>query len=206
MVMLHAFEAGEVPGRTTGDLDVLFDVRADVRATAAATARLMAAGFTEIAPTPDGIAHRFTRGSVVVDVLAPDGLGERTPRATIAGGRTVRVPGGSQALLRSEAVDVRLGDRLGQLRRPSLVGAILLKARAVGAAPGEATKHLGDLAFLCGLVRDPRALAGELRKTEPAWLRACGELRDRGHPAWRMSRQSDDAFLAFGILAGGVRR
>lgn len=150
MVMLHAFEAGETPGRTTGDLDLLFDIRAYIGATAEASRRLLVAGFTETGPSPDGVAHRLSKGVVVVDVLAPEGLGERTSRATIAGGRTVEVPGGSQALERTEIVDVRLGSRVGRLPRPSLLGAILLKARAVGAAPDEAAKHRGDLAFCSG--------------------------------------------------------
>lgn len=200
MVMLHAFEAGEAPGRTTGDVDLLFDVRAYMGATGEATRRLLTAGFTETRPSPDGVAHRFTKGVVVVDVLAPDGLGGRTSQATIAGGRTVQVPGGSQALERTETVDVRLGDRTGTLPRPSLLGAILLKARAVGAAPDESAKHRGDLAFLLGLVGDPRSLAGHLRKTERNWLRAREELTDRTHLAWRMSRRPDDAYLALGIL------
>lgn len=200
MVMLHAFEAGETPGRTTGDLDLLFDVRAYIGATAEASRRLLIAGFTETGPSPDGVAHRFSRGVVVVDVLAPEGLGERTSRATIAGGRTVQVPGGSQALERTEIVDVRLGGRVGRLPRPSLLGAILLKARAVGAAPDEAAKHRGDLAFLLGLADDPRSLVVALQKAERTWLRSRRELADRAHQAWRMSRRPDDAFLALGIL------
>lgn len=200
MVMLHAFEAGETPGRTTGDLDLLFDVRAYIGATAEASRRLLIAGFTETGASPDGVAHRLSRGVVVVDVLAPDGLGERTSRATIAGGRTVQVPGGSQALERTEIVDVRLGGRVGRLPRPSLLGAILLKARAVGAAPDEAAKHRGDLAFLLGLADDPRSLVVALRKAERTWLRSRRELADRAHQAWRMSRRPDDAFLALGIL------
>lgn len=200
MVMLHAFEAAEAPGRTTGDLDILLDVRAYVGATAEAASRLLASGFTENGPSPDGIAHRFTRGVVVVDVLAPDGVGARTSRATIGGGRTVQVPGGSQALQRSEVVDVRLGRRRARLPRPSLLAAILLKSRAIGAAPDEARKHRGDLALLLGLVRDPRALATELRPTERRWLRARKELDDRAHPAWRTSPRPDDAYLALGIM------
>lgn len=206
MVMLHAYEAGEVPGRTTGDLDLLFDVRSYVGATGEATRRLLAADFAEKGPSPDGVAHRFTKGAVVVDVLAPDGLGERTSRATIAGGRTIQVPGGSQALERTELVEVRLGDRGSKLPRPSLLGAILLKARAVGAAPDEAAKHRGDLAVLLGLVADPRTLADQLRPTERGWLRARHELTDRAHAAWRMSRRPDDAFLALGILLGEPER
>lgn len=121
MVMLHAFEAGEIPGRTTGDLDVLFDVRAHVGATAKATKRLLSTGFVEAGLGPDGIAHRFASGHVVVDILAPDGLGERTSKAPIAGGRTVQVPGGSQALDRTQIVDVRMDDRAAKLPRPSLL-------------------------------------------------------------------------------------
>lgn len=203
MEMLHAFEAGELPGRTTGDLDLLFDVRADVGATGEATKRLLRVGFTESGPSPDGIAHRFKKDVVVVDVLAPDGLGQRTSRATVEGGRTVQVPGGTQALERNELVDVQLGDRLGALPRPSLLGAILLKARAVGAAPDEAAKHRGDLAFLLGLVADPRTLARKLRKSERKWLRTRRELIDRSNPAWRGSRRPDDAFLALEILVQG---
>ncbi len=200
MVMLHAYEVGEIPGRTTGDLDLLFDVRAYVGATGEATKRLLNVGYTEGRPSPDGVAHRFTRGVIVVDVLAPEGLGRPTSRATIEGGHTVQVPGGTQALERTETVDVRLGDRIGRLPRPSLLGAILLKARAVGAAPDEAAKHRGDLAFLLGLVADPRALAVGLRNTERKWLRVREELLDRANAAWRSSRQPDDAYLALGIL------
>lgn len=200
MVILHAFEAGEAPGRSTGDLDLLFDVRAYVGATSEAAERLLMAGFTHIGPSPDGIAHRFKRGDVVDDALAPDGLGPRTARATIRGARTVQVPGGSQALRRTEVVDVTLDDRVGRLRRPSLLGAILLKVRAVDAAPEEAAKHRGDLAFLLGIVADPRSLAAELSRSERRWLRARSELRDRGHSAWRMSPRPDDAFLALEIL------
>jgi hypothetical protein len=55
-----------------------------------------------------------------------------------------------------------------------LLGAILLKARAVGAAPDEAAKHRGDSVFLVGLTRDPRSLAVELRQAERRWLAARG--------------------------------
>lgn len=178
MVMLHAFEAGHLPGRTTGDIDLLFDVRAHVGATGAASNRLLDAGFVQTGRSMDGVAHRFIKGDVVVDVLAPEGLGERASRETIVGARTIQVPGGSQALERTEVVDVRLGNRVGRLPRPSLLGAILLKARAVGAAPDEAAKHRGDLAFLLGLIVDPRSLADGLRRSE------------RKRRRWRQARRS----------------
>lgn len=201
MVMLHAFEAGVVPARTSGDLDLLFDVRALTGATEEAAARLTGAGFTEANPSIDGITHRFTKDKIVVDVLAPEGLGARASRTTVVGARTVSVPGGTQALARTVEVNVRLGGRIGGLRRPSLLGAILIKARAVDVAPGEAAKHRGDLAFLCGLVADPRALAADLSRSERGWLRDREELSGRTHPAWRSAPRPDDAFIAFTILA-----
>jgi predicted nucleotidyltransferase len=200
MVMLHAFEAGQVPGRSTGDLDFLVDVRAFVGATGVAADRLEQAGFAHVAPTPEGIAHRFVKGAIVVDILAPDGLGSATSRETIPGARTIEVAGGSQAIARTATVEVRLGDRVARLRRPSLLGAILLKARAIGAAPDEAEKHRGDLAFLLGLIDDPRTLAQDLRKTERRWLATRTELSDQSNVAWRMTGQPDDAYLAFEIL------
>lgn len=200
MVMLHAFEAGQTPGRTTGDLDLLFDVRAQLGATAAATKRLLEAGFVEPGRSLDGVAHRFTKGDVVVDILAPEGVGERASRGTLEGARTIQVPGGTQALGRTELVDVRLGEHVGRLPRPSLLGAILLKSRAVEAAPGEADKHRGDLAFLLGLIADPRSLALDLRTSERRWLKSRRELLDRANPSWRMTRRPDDAFVALAIL------
>jgi hypothetical protein len=202
MVLLHGFEAGEVPGRTTVDLGLLFDVRAFVGATGEATLRLQSTGFASAGRSPDGVAHRFARRAVFVDILAPDGLGPRTARRTISGGHTVQVPGGSQALERTEVIEVRLGDRIGEVRRPSLLGAILLKARAVDAAPDEAGKHRGDLAFLLGLVPDPRSLALALRPSERRWLARRRELLDQDHVAWRGSRRPEDAYLAFKILSG----
>lgn len=200
MVMLHAFEAGVVPGRTTGDLDFLLDVRAYVGATTEATRRLEEAGFQGTGLTPDGVAHRFRRDDVIVDVLVPEGLGHRASRETFGGGRTIEVRGGTQALRRTESVEVALDGRNGNLRRPGLLGAVLLKARAVSAAAGEAAKHRNDFAFLLGLIPDPRLLAEDLTDPERSWLRTRGELNDQTHSAWRAAVRPDDAYLAFQIL------
>jgi hypothetical protein len=71
----------------------------------------------------------------------------------------------------------------------------------VGATPEEAPKHRGDLAFLCGLVADPRALAADLTSAERGWLRDRKELADAAHATWWSARRPEDAYLAFMIMA-----
>jgi hypothetical protein len=99
----------------------------------------------------------------------PDGI---KPPPRLGGGRkTVGVPGGSQALSRSEAVTVTVNGRAFELRRPTLLGAILIKARSLMVHSDPETQR-EDLLRLLALVDDPREVAAQLRRTERAWLRA----------------------------------
>ena len=108
MVFLHAIEQGAAPPRVSTDLDVL--VNAANRRPAACRVRsgLEDLGFEQDGISPDGIAHRYRRNRVTIDVLAPEGLGERTDLTTTPPGRTLQVPGGTQALDRTELVPVAL--------------------------------------------------------------------------------------------------
>ena len=81
--------------------------------------------------SPEGIAHRYARGGVSIDVLAPEGLGPRTNLTTTPPGRTLQVSGGTQALDRTELVPVKASGRHGMVPRPSLLGAIISKAVSV---------------------------------------------------------------------------
>jgi len=54
--------------------------------------------------SPDGVT-RYVRGDAKIDLLAPDGLGGK-PIETSPPGRAVMVPGATQALERTETVDV----------------------------------------------------------------------------------------------------
>lgn len=47
------------------------------------------------------------------DVLAPEGHGPRADLTTTPPGRTLEVPGGTQALIRTELIPVRVGDAEG---------------------------------------------------------------------------------------------
>lgn len=199
MVFLIAYEHGLPIGRTSGDIDLMMNVRALTDATQEASATLERLGYELDPPTPDGRAHRFRRGDAVVDVLAPDGAGPRASLLTIPPSRTIAVAGGSQALARSRQVPVLLEGREVELPCPSVLGAILIKARAVGVAE-DPDKHRRDLALLLAAVDDPRSVRDELRKTERDWLRRRRDLLDPRHPAWRTTPNAEEARIALEIL------
>jgi hypothetical protein len=71
-VLLRAVEHGRVPPRVTRDLDVLADLRARPAALPRIVATLAALEFEVELPSPDQSGHRFKRGDVTIDLLAPD--------------------------------------------------------------------------------------------------------------------------------------
>jgi hypothetical protein len=73
MVQLHALEHGVTGVRVTRDIDVLGQARPP-GALRAIDEFLRREGFEPTFPDLDGFAHRYERGDLVVDVLAPDGL------------------------------------------------------------------------------------------------------------------------------------
>jgi hypothetical protein len=167
MVQLHAFEHGMADVRPTRDIDLLAQARPP-GALRAIDEFLRGEGFEATAPDLDGFAHRYERGDLILDLLAPDGLS--SPPELGGGVRAVGVPGGSQALNRSEVVSVSIDGKDFELRRPTLMGAILIKARSLmGHADPEAQRE--DLLRLLALVDDPRAMGADLKKTERRWLR-----------------------------------
>jgi hypothetical protein len=171
MVQLHAIERGVAEIRATTDIDVLGQARPP-RTLKTIDRALCDAGFRPLAPDPDGFAFRYERDGLVVDVLAPDGI---RPPAKLDGSRkAISIPGGSQALARTETVMLRIDGREFELRRPTLLGAILIKARALP-KHHDPDAQREDLPLLLSLVPDPASLATEMKLTERKWLRAVEE-------------------------------
>lgn len=186
MVQLHGFEHGSEV-RPTVDVDILGDSRRRPEVTERIAEAVVERG-GEMAMPPmsnERLGFRFELDGETIEVLGPDGL-RREPR-TIGRYITFQVPGGTQALLRTEVVPVSLdGERSVAIRRPSLLGAILIKSRVV--VTQRVRKHESDrqdLIRLLSLVEDPRSLAskGGLKKTEKRWLRDIQELLDFGDTA-----------------------
>lgn len=173
LVHLHCAERGSYPQRPTVDIDAVVDVRAEPRILEDFTSALRDLGFTPHT-TGEGLQHRWTRGLAQVDVLIPEGVGAIASSRNGAGGApTLPAPGASQALGRSEPVEIRAAGRCGTVRRPSLVGALVMKAasrieivRDIGKA-----RHCIDFTVMAGLVSARDFREAELTKKDRQRLR-----------------------------------
>jgi len=201
MVFLHAVEHGASPPRVSTDLDVLVNARIVTGGVAGFVAAIEQRGFSLEGTSPEGLAHRYRREGVIVDVLAPEGLGPRTNLTTTPPGRTLQVPGGTQALTRTELLPIHTTTSRGHAPRPALLGAIIAKALAVDVDDTPDSQRL-DLAFLLSLVEEPLDLATQMTPKDRRRLRARSELADPQQPAWQLLAPShrDRARAALAIL------
>jgi hypothetical protein len=185
MVELHLVERGRALRRSSLDGDAMGDARARPNPVRRIARLLTEAGFALEGIAVSGAGHTFVKGGVEIDVLAPENLGVNSERdrTTIPPLHTVEVPGGRQALDRTEWVAVEVAGRRGRLPRPNLLGAILLKARAVDVDDAKESQRQ-DLAQLLALVDDPDELAMELRAREHLWLRRRAEMNDMAADCW----------------------
>jgi hypothetical protein len=186
MVELHAAEYGQAPLRISADADALANARSRPNAVIGIAQILVDRGFTLSEPSYMGVGHKFVRGLLEVDVLAPEGLGARSEaaRTTIPPAHTVEVPGGTQALRRSERVEIEVGGVRGSVPRPNLLGAILLKARAVDIDDAPENQR-GDLALLLSLAPDARSMVNDSGKHERSWIARRREMDDPDAACWQ---------------------
>jgi hypothetical protein len=186
MVALFAIEAQQNQ-RSTTDIDVLADARARPSGTAWATGHLTALGATLHEPEAFDPDHgfRFELDGQIVDVLAPDGLGPSGAN-TIGKLQTIQIPGGTQALNRIEVVEIVVDGKVVTLRRPTLIAAILLKARSlrVHSRPDD-QRH--DLITLLSLLDDPRTARAEITAKEIGWMRSISDRLSIDDPAFQES-------------------
>ena len=183
MVFVHAIEQGVEPLRMSSDLDVLVNARILTGGVREFVRAIERQGFELAGWSPTGLAHRYYRGPVNIDVLAPEGLGPRTDITTTPPGRTLQVPGGTQALARTELVPIAAGYSTGLVPRPSLLGAIIIKAVAIYTDDLPRVQQ-SDLALLLSLLEQPTAIHGQLTAKDWKRLRRCSEMLDREHWAW----------------------
>ena len=203
MVFLHAAEHGIIPPRVSADLDVLVNARVVTGAVRRFVQAIENRGFELDGASPQGVAHRYRRGGVSIDVLAPEGLGPRTDLTTTPPGHTVQVPGGTQALRRTQLLPVSAGSSRGLVPRPSLLGAVIIKAAAAG-VDDQTDAQLGDLALLLSLLEQPMTQRSDLTSRERRRLRARSELLDAGHRAWSALpvSEADRGRAALRLLTG----
>jgi hypothetical protein len=177
MVALHAWRAESKPPRTSRDGDVLVNVRQKPTGTRVLAEHLDARGFHMTGPSRQGLGHEFLRAGVAIDILAPDNLGSRASLETLHRARTLSVPGGTQSLARAETIDVRLGERAGSIPIPNLVGAIILKLRAI-AVDDVPDAQKSDVALLLSLIVRADEINRELTAAERRLLQRYPEFGD----------------------------
>ncbi len=201
MVLLHALENGAEPTRFSQDIDVVVNARVVSGGIRSFVTRLESLGFSLVGVSPDNIAHRYQRDTASIDVLAPEGLGERADLTTTPPGRTLEVPGGTQAIERTELLPVRFGELHGFVPRPSLLGAIICKAEAIGVTGASAAQQR-DVALLLSLVADPIELTMDMRPKDRQRLRAVDGFADPDNPVWEdlTENAADRARLAYQTL------
>ena len=151
LVHLHCAERGQFPERATNDADTVVDVRADPTILHTFTKALTDLGFRSAGISAEGRQHRWVRDKASLDVLLPEGIGERaSAREGVTGSPT---QGGTQALARSEVVAVTVDGREGFVRRPNLVGALVVKAAAhTNVGDHDLRRHRRDFLVLAGLI------------------------------------------------------
>lgn len=197
LVHLHCAERGVFPTRPTNDVDTVVNIRARPTMLATFTGTLKDLGFTADT-TGEGIQHRWRRDLAQIDVLIPEGVGERAAARGGAGGApTVSAPGTTQALTRSQPIHVMTQGRTGTVLRPNLIAALVLKAaaRTEIASDRASSRHCTDFVVLASLIS-----ARDVRETELA-------RKDRERLA-KMLRycRADDSAMALNNAAHALER
>jgi hypothetical protein len=174
LVHLHCAERGQFPVRPTNDADTVVDVRADPKMLRIFTSTLVELGFTSAGVSAEGLEHRWIRGAATVDVLLPEGVGERArSRLGVTGSPSLSTKGGTQALARSEPIRVIVEGREGSVCRPNLVGALISKAAAhSNVGDRDTRRHRRDFIVLATLITASDFRSQELTKTELRHLRS----------------------------------
>ncbi|MCR6493153.1 hypothetical protein [Cellulomonas sp. P24] len=207
MVMLHCLEHQVQFTRATGDADLAVGVFTHRDALSRLTQQLRLLGFEDITPAPlaggSQLSYRWAKAKVAVDLMVPEAANSQD-RVPIAVNRrpAVELPATQQALARSERVRVTISrGPEGTVRRPNLLGALIMKASAAVTDRREPERHVADLVVLCHAVAvsgHVSAFANQLRPKDLARLRkARARLTMRD---WRRSSAPDEARGALDYL------
>ncbi|WP_159401265.1 hypothetical protein [Streptomyces sp. NRRL B-24484] len=85
---------------------------------------------------------------------------------------------------------MRLGERTGTIRRPSLLGSIVAKSAALSIKTVPPDRHYRDLAFLLSLPMNPMELRDQLERSDRKKLALAAALHNPQHPGWRELRDA----------------
>lgn len=203
MTILHCWENGVAPPRTTDDGDVVVGVWTRRDAFAQTSRLLRNRDFVEVT-TPSGYGYRYRRGETIIDVLLPEGLERQTTYPLTSSGHPgLSVGGGNQALARAERLPVTVEGSSGHIRRPTLLGSIIVKAHAYVVDSRDPGRHAQDLVTLATIALiNPRGVLQPARTNDRKPVRAALRRMTMDHPAWRTSDDAAGAAALLSRLAG----
>lgn len=193
MTLLHCLENGVAPQRATDDGDVMVGVWTRREALRRTSRFLSDRGFSE-KKTGDGYGYRYRRDDdVAIDLLLPEGLDRQKTYPTTTSGRPgFGAEGGNQALARSQRVPVDVDGKVGWVRRPDLLGALIAKAHAAVIDSRDPDRHAGDIVTLAEIgLLDPRAVLRDVRPADRKAMRRF--LRDSNAMERRLRTVEDPA-------------
>lgn len=206
MVSLWARHHGVPMPRVTDDIDALFRAEAHLGQPQRSVEALRDRGYTLDEDHPvddgrgDGLAFRFHRDEMIVDVLVPDKFATANkPVHTIPPYRPAWVRGGSYALRHSEDLQIVCRERKGTVPVASVIGGLLMKRRAQQADTSAArARHGDDLAVLWACIDDPMAVS--ISKKERQVLRGAAN-----HAHWGVldAETAESARAAAGLVTRG---
>ncbi len=184
MVALHLHLAGEVPGRTTIDIDVVADLIAAADSFRACRAAAAAMDLVAQPSITGRNLHRFAGAAGQIDLMVADHLPSAVTRG-FTRPAPVSIAGGQRALDRRVVVQIETEFGRGHVPLPDLVGALgAEKARQPSQTRETAKRHLTDLAQLASIINDPIGLIGALDKKERRALRRVDLSHDPTQSPW----------------------
>jgi hypothetical protein len=203
LVHLWCWERGQAPNRPTDDGDAVLDVRASANILRDFTHVLRTLGFGPDDPNAQGHQHRWVCDDAKIDVLIPSGVGQRAAaRRGVGGATTLQTPGAQQALTGSERVEVRIGDRDGWIRRPSLQAALVMKAAAYTTIDPDRRRHLTDFAVLASLVVGSDRIADNLKRRNLRYLTSMLDNLQKNRAIWIGVTGAEDGIARLRLALG----
>ncbi|SBS78073.1 conserved hypothetical protein [uncultured Mycobacterium sp.] len=202
MTLPHLAEHGRTAHRPTDDGDMVVGVWTSRGALRSTTTYLTSNGFTEQS-TSDGYGYRFVRNRTAIDVMIPEGLDRQRRYPTTGSGQPgLPADGGNQALTRAERLAIRLNEQVGYVRRPTILGALVAKARAWVVDRRDSERHAQDLIALAEVaLHDPRAVISQARPDDRRAVRAALRHLPIDHRLWRAANDSTSAHTLLTRLA-----
>jgi hypothetical protein len=214
MVLIASRFTGQSVDRAeqTKDADILVDICTRPDILVKVVSELRAFGFTQMEPFGEKAARCTflnSTGHGQIDVLCPDDASE-AELDSVAGVRSLAIPGGRRALEISEEVTITYSQDAADvvLRVPLLPGSIVVKAAAaLDERTARQERHIQDVVDMLSVLDDPGSARSHLSDADRVVLSSLqSRLDDDGDIAWE--RMGDPARLraraAFELLAGST--